>query len=283
MRRGNRIAGTISLWSAAAMDEPAVLAAYDEQVRRRPQVTGPDEHVERAAGIVRVVSTGPGWAGVTWSDLDELTADPAIAAQVDRFGRTGRPWEWKLYSYDRPADLPERLAAAGLVRGPGESLLVAQTADLGLDPAPPPGVQLLPVVDAAGIDALVRVHDEVFGGDGSAVGAALAAQLGRRPARAAAMVAVAEGTPIAAGRVELPPETEFAGVWGGGTVPGWRRRGVFRALVAARAAVAAAAGFRYVHVDASPQSRPILLRLGFAELATTTPFVCAGGQGGEPC
>jgi hypothetical protein len=26
-------------------------------------------------------------------------------------------------------------------------------------------------------------------------------------------------------------------------------------------------------VDASPESRPILRRLGFAELATTTPFV----------
>jgi hypothetical protein len=36
--------------------------------------------------------------------------------------------------------------------------------------------------------------------------------------------------------------------------------------------LAAARGFRYLQVDASPDSRPILRRLGFAELATTTPF-----------
>jgi hypothetical protein len=30
--------------------------------------------------------------------------------------------------------------------------------------------------------------------------------------------------------------------------------------------------FRYLHVDASPDSRPILHRLGFAELAETTPY-----------
>jgi hypothetical protein len=48
---------------------------------------------------------------------------------------------------------------------------------------------------------------------------------------------------------------------------------VFRALVAHRAALAAAAGFRYLQVDATADSRPILRRLGFVELSTTTPFV----------
>jgi hypothetical protein len=52
---------------------------------------------------------------------------------------------------------------------------------------------------------------------------------------------------------------------------------VFRALVAHRAAIAAARGFRYLTVDASDDSRPILLRLGFVELATTTPYMHPGG------
>jgi hypothetical protein len=42
--------------------------------------------------------------------------------------------------------------------------------------------------------------------------------------------------------------------------------------VAHRAALAAARGYRYLQVDASPDSRPILTSLGFVELATTTPF-----------
>jgi GNAT superfamily N-acetyltransferase len=69
------------------------------------------------------------------------------------------------------------------------------------------------------------------------------------------------------------PGTEFAGLWGGGTVPGWRGRGIYRALVGHRAGVAAGLGYRYLQVDASSQSRPILHGLGFAALSTTTPYV----------
>jgi hypothetical protein len=48
---------------------------------------------------------------------------------------------------------------------------------------------------------------------------------------------------------------------------------VYRALVAHRARLAAERGFRYLQVDATPYSRPILARLGFAQLTTTTPYV----------
>ena len=85
-------------------------------------------------------------------------------------------------------------------------------------------------------------------------------------------------TPIAAGRVEFHSGTDFASLWGGGTLAAWRGRGVFRSLVAHRAALASARGFRYLQVDASPDSRPILERLGFVELATTTPFIHPGGS-----
>ena len=259
------------------MDSHAVLAAYDDQIRSNPTPDGPDGRVEREDGVVRSVAPEHGWNGVTWSDLDEDTADAAIAAQVARFAEVSRPWEWKHYSHDRPADLPERLVAAGLTREPEETLLVADVADLPLDVAPPPGVELVDVVDEAGAQALVRVHDEVFGGDHSAIGRHVLAGLARQPRTVAAVVATAEGRPVCAGRLELHHGTDFASIWGGGTLPEWRGRGVFRAVVAYRAAQAAAHGFRYVQVDASPDSRPILRRLGFVELATTTPLTHPGG------
>ncbi|MEV6867618.1 hypothetical protein AB0M44_42345 [Streptosporangium subroseum] len=43
-------------------------------------------------------------------------------------------------------------------------------------------------------------------------------------------------------------------------------------MVAYRARIAAERGYRYLQVDASDESRPILHRLGFAPLATTTPY-----------
>jgi GNAT superfamily N-acetyltransferase len=258
------------------MDRQAVLAAFDEQIRRHPEPDGPDGHVEHDDGVVRSVSGPDGWSGVTWCRLDEASADAVIAAQIARFGELSRPWEWKHYSYDEPPDLAERLLAAGLTREPAETLLVAEIADLTLDVPPPAGVELRPVVDEQGVDAHVSVLNEVFGEDHSALRKTLLAALAHQAGTTAAVVAFAGHAPIAAGRVEFHSGTDFAGLWGDGTLPAWRGRGVFRSIVAHRAALASARGFHYLQVDASPDSRPILRRLGFVELATTTPFTHPG-------
>ena len=257
------------------MDQDAVRAAFDEQIRRHPEADA-QTTVEREDGVVRCVSAGDGCNGVTWCDLDPVSADLVIAAQISRFAQLSRPWEWKHYSYDRPGDLPQRLLAAGFSPGPVEALLVAEIADLATDVPPPAGVQLLPVLDERGVDAMVRVHDQVFGGDHAAIGRILLRALEEQTDTVAAVVAMAGATPVASGRMEFHTGTEFASLWGGGTLPSWRGRGVFRSLVAHRAALAAARGFRYLQVDASPDSRPILTRLDFIELASTTPFMHPG-------
>ena len=43
--------------------------------------------------------------------------------------------------------------------------------------------------------------------------------------------------------------------------------------MAVRARLAAEHGYKYLHVDASDDSRPILQRLGFTAVTTTTPYV----------
>ena len=78
---------------------------------------------------------------------------------------------------------------------------------------------------------------------------------------------------ISAAWIVFYPGTDFAGLWGGSTVSTWRSRGIYRALIAARAQVAVARGTRYLQVDASDDSAPILRRLGFRAITTTTPYV----------
>jgi GNAT superfamily N-acetyltransferase len=258
------------------MDRDAVLAAFDEQVRRRPRPDTAGGRVERDERVIRCVAEGEGWNGVIWTGLDAAGADAAIAAQVARFREGSRPWEWKHYSYDRPPDLPERLLAAGFEPEPPETLLVAELAELPLGTPPPPGVELRPVAGEGDVAALVAVVDEVFGGEHAALGRLLLRALAAGARDVAAAVAFAGDVPIAAGRIELPEHGEFASLWGAGTLPAWRGRGVFRALVAYRARLAAERGFRYLQVDASDDSRPILERLGFVALATTTPYLHRG-------
>lgn len=86
-------------------------------------------------------------------------------------------------------------------------------------------------------------------------------------------VAEANGEIISAGRIDPVAGTEFAGIWGGATLPKWRGRGIYRALTAARARTAIALGKRYIHSDSTEFSRPILERSGLVKVGTTTPYV----------
>jgi predicted small metal-binding protein/GNAT superfamily N-acetyltransferase len=241
-----------------------LLATFDEQVRRRPTWDG----VEHADRVIRI--DHPSWKGVLWSDLDESTADAAIAQAIERFAGLGK-WEWKHYSYDKPADLPDRLRAAGFVAEPTETLLIAEIATLPRSSPLPDGVELRDVEDEAGIAGMMQASDEGFGEvHNEAYGRETLKEI--RAGRTRAVVAYADGRPISAGRVEFYQGTDFAALFGGATVPDWRRRGIFRAVVAHRTAQAEAAGYRYLQTDASDDSRPILERLGFIAVGTTTPF-----------
>ncbi|MFI9542515.1 GNAT family N-acetyltransferase [Streptomyces sp. NPDC052016] len=255
------------------MDHAAVLALHDRDMREGARPDGPDARVERAGSVVRQVASAEGWNGVVWSSLDAGDADAAIAEQIGHFTGLGLEFEWKLYGHDRPADLGRRLAAAGFRPEPEETLMIGETRDLLFDVELPHGVRLLPVTDQAGVDLMADVHEKAFGTDASRLRHQTLARLATEPDTLVAVVALAGDEPVSSARMELVPGTRFAGLWGGGTVEGWRGRGIYRALVAHRARAAADRGYRYLQVDASDQSRPILERLGFTALSTTTPYV----------
>lgn len=256
------------------MDHAETLAAFDEQLRR---AIVPGTGAERDGPVVRQVSPEPsGWSGVTWVDPaalgTEAAADAVIAAQRRHFAALGRSFEWKFYDHDGLAHLPDRLRAAGFAEGEPEAVMVAETAAVARVPEPPEGVRLVPVTDEAGIEQLVAVHGEVFGGDHRRLGRELRARLADDPEGVTSVLALAGDRPISGCRIEFLPGTDFAGLWGGGTLPEWRGRGVYRALIAYRARLAAEREVRYLYVDASEDSRPILHRLGFARLSTTVPY-----------
>ena len=73
--------------------------------------------------------------------------------------------------------------------------------------------------------------------------------------------------------MDLDPGVDFAGLFGGVTLPEFRGRGLYKATVARRAELARERGYRWLYVDALPTSRPILERLGFVKLTTTRPYV----------
>ena len=74
--------------------------------------------------------------------------------------------------------------------------------------------------------------------------------------------------PVGAAWSSLWSDRDFSPLFGGAVLPAWRRRGIYRAMVAARARAAERLGIRWLVVDASEESAPILRQLGFAEVAS---------------
>lgn len=239
------------------MDNTTVLAAFDEQLRRtaRPPF-------ERVGAVVRCASDY--WSGIDWADLDAATADAVIAEQVRYFAGLGQEFEWKYYAHDRPDDLPERLRRAGFEPDEEEALMIADIADLSLDPVLPDGVRLVPVSDVEGRRRAGAVHEAVFGEESGYL-------LDELP-DTTPVLALAGDVPVSSSRIDFHDGTEFASLWGGATLEAWRGKGLYRAMVSYRARLAAERGARYLRVDAMPTSRPILERLGFVRLSSTVPY-----------
>lgn len=254
-----------------------LLAAYDAQMRGVPPVRPTGTRYEHDGPLVRTVGqfrgfvTAPQDPGLRGAELDAL-----IARQRDYFAARGEAVEWKVRGHDAPADLPERLAAAGFVPEDRETVLVARAADLAAGPAPRPladGVTVRQTTDPGDLRSIGAMLSTVWGMDMRWLGADLAARIEAAPDQIAVLVAEAAGQVVSAAWLVHRPGTQFAGLWGGSTLAEFRGRGIYHALVAARAGLAAERGVTYLQVDASDDSAPILRRLGFRAITTTTPYV----------
>ncbi len=258
-------------------DVPALLASYDAQLRDQAEVTGAVSW-DRSGPLWRAKFPDSGFVsyrdlgGLEGAALDALIADTVAFFAADQAIGS---FEWKSRGHDQPRDLDARLEAAGLVPDEVETVMVGEATLLASGPDLPVGVRVVRVDELPDrnewLDRAADMQQGVFGHGGS--GAELRDRIDRKPGLVEVWVAEAEGEVVSAGRLEEVPGTEFAGLWGGATLPAWRGRGIYRALTAARAESALARGLRLLHSDCSAMSRPILERAGLVAVTTTTPYV----------
>jgi GNAT superfamily N-acetyltransferase len=250
-----------------------LLEAYDAQVRtalgNRPPagVTCDwDGPLLRATGLHRGFVNYRSLAGV--DDVDAL-----IARTVAFFAGRGEAFEWKTHGHDQPADLPDRLRAHGFLAGDVETVVIGETAAMAREPVLPSGVAVREATAGDDFARIAAMESEVWDEDWSWLVDDLTRQVAANPSGVIVLVAEAGAEIVSAAWLVINPGTEFAGLWGGSTRAAWRGRGIYRALVARRAQLAAERGVKYLQVDASADSRPILERLGFRAVTTTTPYV----------
>lgn len=269
--------------SLATDEERAtLLAAYDAQLRGFAEVQG-SVSCDRSGPLWRAMSGRGGF--VSYDSLETVgdleTVDSLIGETVAFFA--GHPeveeFEWKTRGHDWPPELDRLLRSHGLEPDEVETVMVGEAAHLAVDVELPEGVTVRRVDQLPDREALVTAASEVaasiFGAGPS--GEEMLERLDRMRGREQFWVAEAatdEGSRvICSGRLAFVDDTEFAGIWGGSTLPEWRGKGIYRALTAARARAALAEGVRYINSDCTVMSRPILERSGLVAVTTTTPYV----------
>lgn len=252
-----------------------LLAAYDSQLRTDAET--PSAISVDHLGPLRLVTFAGGRGFITYADLagaDAATLRGWVGEALDYF--RSRPEitrvEWKTRGHDVAPGLHDSLLNHGFVPSEPESIMIGEARLLAVDVPLPDGVTLRRVSSEADVRAMCLMDSQVFGdGDHEETARALLDRLARDDGMEL-WVAEADDAIITAGRLEPVADTEFAGLWGGATVPQWRHRGVYRALTAARARSALDLGKTLLHSDSTEHSRPILERSGLIKVSTTTPY-----------
>jgi GNAT superfamily N-acetyltransferase len=227
---------------------------------------------EVTPNVVRHIDTSDTGEGlITYSHLNEANAEDAIREQVSYFESIGQDFEWKIYDYDRPSDLRERLGLSGFIVKEAEALVV-----LDLEDAPeilwqPVRHNVQRIRDPEKLMDVQIVEQQVWDEESSWVLQFLGNALSNYPEQMSVYVAYINEQPVSAGWIYFSENSQFASLWGGATISSYRKQGLFTALVALRAQEAKARQVRYLTVDASPMSRPILEKHGFELIAYSYP------------
>jgi hypothetical protein len=260
-------------WGMA--DSTDLLRAYDEQLRTDAET--PSAILVDRRGPLRLVTFGGGRGFVTYRDLggaDAETIRRLVPEVLDHYRANPEisQVEWKTRGHDHAPGLHDALVENGFIPDDPESIMIGAAQDLVVNVPLPADVVLRRVAREPDVRAMTRMQAEVFGDpDSDEVSDALLHRLSLGD-EMELWVAEVEGQIVSAGRLDPVPGTEFAGIWGGATREEWRRRGIYRALTAARARSAIRLGKRLINSDSTEYSRPILERSGLVKVSTTTPY-----------
>ena len=246
------------------MELTDILPLYDQEMRIEIEYPGTTKEI-LPGSIVRFTRPAPGANRIIYSRLDAQTMDAAIQEQIDYLTALEQPFGWIVCSHDQPSNLGERLQAHGLVQIDETGSLMV----LDLQQAPP---SLLAPVTAdvrpiyhEQIGDAIRVEEQVWGGNFSWMHNRMGPQLDI-PGYLSMYCAYVDGQPACTGWTYFNPNTHFASLWGGSTIPEQRKNGLYTAVLAVRIQEAIRRGYRFVFSDATAMSRAVVEQHGFQVL-----------------
>jgi GNAT superfamily N-acetyltransferase len=251
------------------MNLDQILALYDREQRR--DIRYLDTRREETPDVVRHIALHEPDGAIIYAWLKPDTVEAVIREQIAYFEGVGHDFEWKVYSHDSPADLTERLASHGFVVEEADAIMVldSETAPAAL--LRPVSLDVRRLTDPDHLNDVMVVQESVWQEDFSWLARRLARDLREQPEQLSVYVAYVAGVPASSAWIYFHLPGQFASLWGGSTLPAYRSRGLYSALLAVRVQEARHRGVRFLTVDASPMSRPILEKQGFQVISYAYP------------
>lgn len=204
--------------------------------------------------------------------------DEAIARVVEAYRARGADFFWVVHPASTPADLAQRLEAAGLT--PAE-VATGMSLELGewraRERESPPGVELREVVDEEGLRAYTDVSIAYWELDESAREHVLALNRHWSGPRAPGhrWIALLDGEPIGKAFLSLAGPPGVAAIYGMSVRAEARGRGIAGALTRTLLAQARAAGRHRVVLHSTEMAVGVYRRAGFVERCSMTFFATA--------
>lgn len=247
----DRILRALGEWGWAP-DGTQIIDTDDYRLLLRPAEFGDDAHVPR---------------------IESERPAANLVAEINRTARESGYSEvvWSIYPTTRPTGLTDTLLGlGGRVLDQGALLSLHVPTDGNIDVGPTPGVSVRRVRDLAGLTDYRRIISTVYDQplpDATAI-ADEAAGIADDHA-GCRFVAYIDDEPAGSGAIAVRHDGS-ASLFGAATYPAYRRRGAYRAILAARTQWAAENGVPILLVSGRlSTSAPIMLRVGFTDRGRT--------------
>ena len=236
---------------------------------REAYVPVPDLQIIERPGWRQIVTPSVKTGGMNEVSLARLTVgevDAVIEATIAQYRELGCKFVWRVGPDSAPSDLADRLSRRGLVHNVACGM--ARSTEMT-----PPELRVDEVDDAT-IDLFTQTMAAGWNMDPGPIAVVNRTALGlggEGAPRHHLFLAYCDGKPAATAGAVVFARSVY--LLGGVTLPEFRGRGAYRALVAARLAFARARGIALATSHARAQtSAPILERLGFEMLVRYDTF-----------
>ena len=243
------------------MDIQDVLEIFDREQRK--EVVYPGMRREETDNVIRMIPETMHEGMIIYSDFPEKNIKDVVLNEIQYFSKLGIDFEWKAFRHDEPTGLNSVLANMGFEVEMPDSVMVydlSEAADWVHDEIPP---AIRRISSSDEVERVLTVQRRVWDEKLPNLESYLRLQMDQYPDLISIFAAYDHHEPVSSAWITYYPGSQFAGLWGGSTLPDFRNQGYYSNLLKIRMQEALQRGIRYLTVDAKPTNRPILERLGF--------------------